>query len=134
MDLKTKKQRNRTKKEFTDYNDYRDRPFGLKWGTAFAIDELNKVIIENEKNSLKENKKLPQMSREEIDEVLQYAFLKSKPISIQVNKYNDLGFIADSIVGKFEGFEDTDYIYINQIRIGWSIIRNVRIKEDDKWE
>lgn len=30
----------RTKKEFLDYNEYRDRPFGLKWGTAFAMDEL----------------------------------------------------------------------------------------------
>ena len=47
MDLKTKSQRKRTEKIFVDYNDYRDRPFGLKWGTAFAIDELNKVITDN---------------------------------------------------------------------------------------
>ena len=39
------KKRKRTEKVFVDYNDYKDRPFGLKWGTAFAIDELNKVIL-----------------------------------------------------------------------------------------
>ncbi|BDP72679.1 hypothetical protein EfmAA96_04640 [Enterococcus faecium] len=27
----------RTAKKFIDYNEYRDRPFGLKWGTAFAM-------------------------------------------------------------------------------------------------
>lgn len=27
-------------KKFIDYNEYRDRPFGLKWGTAFAMEEL----------------------------------------------------------------------------------------------
>ena len=30
----------RTKKEFHEYNDYHDRPFGLKWGTDFAMEEL----------------------------------------------------------------------------------------------
>ncbi|BDP45555.1 TPA: hypothetical protein ACGV2A_000540 [Enterococcus faecium] len=30
----------RTAKKFIDYNEYRDRPFGLKWGTAFAMEEL----------------------------------------------------------------------------------------------
>ena len=72
------KTRKRTEKAFTDYNDYKDRPFGLKWGTAFAIDELNKVI---EDNKIRENvkiKEMPQMSRDEIDKVLQTAFLKTK--------------------------------------------------------
>ena len=28
----------RTKKTFTDYNQYKDRPFGLKWATAYAME------------------------------------------------------------------------------------------------
>lgn|GEM_PF-3645442 len=30
----------KTKKEFTPYNDYVDRPFDLKWPTAFPLGEL----------------------------------------------------------------------------------------------
>ena len=36
----------RTKKTFTDYNQYRDRPFGLKWATAYAMDDLMKGVVE----------------------------------------------------------------------------------------
>ena len=34
----------RTKKEFTPYNEYHDRPFELKWATAFALGELQEGI------------------------------------------------------------------------------------------
>lgn len=35
----------RTKKEFQDYNDFHDRPFGLKWGTAYAMDGATRFLI-----------------------------------------------------------------------------------------
>ena len=34
----------RTKKEFKPYNDYVDRPFELKWPTAFPLGELQAAI------------------------------------------------------------------------------------------
>ena len=127
MVLKTKNNK-RTHKKFEDYNDYRDRPFGLKWGTAFAIDELNKVIIDNKNKALKHTEELPQMIREEIDEILQYAFLKSKKISIQLNMKDDLGHYYDNIIGSFKGYADTDYLYIDNYRIEWNLIRNIRLE------
>lgn len=35
----------KTKKEYTTYNDYVDRPFDLKWPTAFPLGELQTAII-----------------------------------------------------------------------------------------
>ena len=47
----------RTAKKFIDYNEYRDRPFGLKWGMTYS-DVLSKTgnikLIGNEKNRVKE--------------------------------------------------------------------------------
>lgn len=44
----------RTAKKFIDYNEYRDRPFGLKWGTAFAMEELVNGIKKNEEEARKQ--------------------------------------------------------------------------------
>lgn len=102
--------RKKTKKEFVPYNDYQDRPFGLKWGTAFAIDELNKVITDNKEKETKTIKELPQMSRDDMDKILQVAFLKSKKVSIQLNVKDDFGNYFDSVVGQFEGYADSEFI------------------------
>lgn len=130
MVLKTAKDRGRTKKEFTDYNDYRDRSFGLKWNTAFAIDELNKVIVDNKETSLKVTQELPKMSRMEIDEVLQYAFLKTKKVSIQLNMKDENDNYLDNIIGSFNGYADTQYLYLSNYRVQWDFIRNIAIIED----
>lgn len=125
MDLKTK--RKRTDKTFEEYNDYRDRPFGLKWGTTFAIDELNKVITDNKANERKVIIELEQMSREAIDEVLQIAFMKSKRVSIQLNEKDHHGKYLDNLEGDFHGFADSDYLYINDRPLSWDLIRNIQL-------
>ena len=125
--MKTK--RKRTEKVFEDYNDYRDRPFGLKWGPAFAIDELNKVIEENKLKEKNKIKPLPLMSREAIDKILQYAFLKSKRITIQLNVKDDMGNLQENIEGDFKGFADFDCVYVNDEPIEWDLIRNIAIVE-----
>lgn len=117
-----------TKKEFIPYNDYVDRPFGLKWGTAFAIDELKNAIKESEDEFNKNNEVLPLMEREEIDEVLQFALLKSKILIIQLNVHDKYDNIIDIIEGKFQGFSDRQYLYIDNNPIEWELIRNVRLK------
>lgn len=127
--MKTRNQRKRTKKYFEDYNDYHDRPFGLKWGTAFAIDELNKVITDNKNSDRKVIEALVEMSREEIDEVLQYAFLKTKKVSIQLNNKDFYGNLSKNIEGYFKGFADYECLYIDDISIEWDLVRNIRIIE-----
>ncbi len=119
----------RTKKEFENYNDYHDRPFGLKWGTAFAIAELSALIVKTQSAALKDNKEYPLMSRFELDEVLQEAFLKSKQISIQVIERDEKGNLQDNIVGHFYGFSDEEYLYINEEGILWESIRNIALME-----
>lgn len=123
------KKRKRTEKVFVDYNDYKDRPFGLKWGTAFAIDELNKVITENKEADNKVVLELPQMMREDIDKVLQSAFLKSKSVSVQLNIKDELGHYQDNIIGKFDGLADGEFVYINNVAIEWFLIRNIALVE-----
>lgn len=123
------KKRKRTEKVFVDYNDYKDRPFGLKWGTAFAIDELNKVITENKEADNKVVLELPQMMREDIDKVLQSAFLKSKSVSVQLNIKDELGHYQDNITGKFDGMADGEFVYINNVAIEWVLIRNIALVE-----
>lgn len=127
MVLKTKKKRQRTDKVFVEYNDYHDRPFGLKWGTAFAIDELNKVINENKANDNKQVKLLPVMDRNEIDEILQLAFLKTLKVSVQLNEKDENGNYYDNITGYFKGFADSEFVYIEHTAILWESIRNIQL-------
>ncbi|WP_159649645.1 hypothetical protein [Erysipelothrix aquatica] len=119
--------RKRTKKEFKNYNEYQDRPFGLKWGTAFALAELTKTIDEGKDDALKVVSALPQMDREEIDAVLQFAFLKSKVISVQVNLMDDHQRLRESVTGKFEGMADDSFFYVEDYAISWDIVRNVAV-------
>ena len=47
----------RTKKEFTEYNDYQDRGMAYKWDTAFALGELQEEIrASNEESKRKYTK------------------------------------------------------------------------------
>ena len=71
----------RTAKKFIDYNEYRDRPFGLKWGTAFAMEELVNGIKKNEEEARKQPLPKQQMTLQEIDSILTEAFLSRKAAS-----------------------------------------------------
>lgn len=119
----------RTKKVFVDYNEYQDRPFGLKWGTAFALDELMKVVVKNQYEATKVIVELPQMSRNEIDKVLQIALLKSKHVAVQLNHRDDFGTLLESIHGSFMGYADEQYLYLDDLEISWENIRNISIIE-----
>lgn len=122
--------RQRTKKEFKDYNEYQDRPFGLKWGPAFALSELVQVITKAKSSALRKVDELPMMTRREIDTILQNAFLKSKEVSIQQSDRDSNGILQDSIQGKFMGLADEECLYIEDIAIAWDSIRNIKIIND----
>ena len=120
----------RTKKEFLDYNEYRDRPFGLKWGTAFAIDELMSGIKKNEAWAIKEIQPLTPMSREEIDAVLLESFLYHKKITLQRNTKDEFDRYLENIEGTFTGEAYDDYLVLEDTKIYWSDIRHIEKKEE----
>lgn len=108
----------RTKKfEFEDYHQYLDRPFGLKWGVVFAMEELRSTIEQGDTESKRYNSKLERMTREEIDLVLQEAFMFRKLLSIQLNARDELGCLDDNIEGYFQGIADSENLYINGLLI-----------------
>lgn len=123
----------RTNKTFQDYNEYRDRPFGLKWGTAYAMDELMKGVKENEAWATKEVAGLDLMTREEIDAILSESFLYHKPVSIQLNTKDEFGRFLDPIEGLFIGEAYEDYFVISDRPIFWTDVRHVEIKQEKKW-
>lgn len=125
--------RKRTKKEFREYNEYHDRPFGLKWGTAYAMEELVKGITNNESYALKENHVLEQMEQVEIDPILSESMLYSKEIEIQLNLRDEFGRFVDPITGIFQGEAYEDYFVMNDKKILWSDVRHVELMNNKKW-
>lgn len=123
---------NRTKKEFSDYNDYHDRGF-LKWVTAFAMEELTSGIDKNHAEATKNVSLLPQMSQQEISDVLKHAFLKTKAVSVQLNKKDSLGRPMESIDGFFSGNFHEEELLIDDNAILWEDIRHVQLIETIKW-
>ena len=120
-------------KQFQDYNDYHDRPFGLKWGTAFAMEELTSTIDENHLQASKNINAKPLMTREEIDEVLSFSYIKNQWVEIQLNERDEFGRFTEPFVGRFKGEAYVDYVVISDSRYNWEDIRHVGIKEVDKW-
>ncbi|MGX7030010.1 hypothetical protein [Vagococcus zengguangii] len=123
----------RTKKQFIPYNEYQDRPFGLKWGTAFAMDELTTAIDKNNQFSQKNIKAEELMSPSEIDEALAFAYLKNKPIEIQLNQWDKFGRLTESIRGDFKGECYEDYFVLDNQCYRWEEVRSVKIIEEIKW-
>lgn len=123
----------RTKKEFRDYNDFHDRPFGLKWGTAYAMDDLMKGVRANEEYALKNTAAKPLMTRDEVDIILSESFLKHKEITIQLNIVDEFGRLVDEQVGYFSGEAYQDYFVLNEKIIPWEDVRHVEIIQSEKW-
>lgn len=123
----------RTKKEFHEYNDYHDRPFGLKWVTAFAMEELMTNIHTNEEFAVKDNQPFEQMSQEEIDLLLVESFTYSKEVEIQLNSRDGFGRLVDNVTGFFLGEVSDDYLIIDNQKIFWEDIRHINIKNQKKW-
>ena len=123
----------RTAKKFIDYNEYRDRPFGLKWGTAFAMEELVNGIKKNEEEARKQPLPKQQMTLQEIDSILTEAFLSRKAVIIQLNLKDEFGRLLDEVEGHFIGEAYEDYFMIDQQTILWEDVRYIELKETKKW-
>lgn len=123
----------RTRKEFQEYNDFHDRPFGLKWGTAYALDDLMKGVRENETYAVKDTTAKPQMSREQIDIVLSDSFLQHKEVTIQLNLLDEFGRLVDEAIGHFTGEAYQDYFILEDQKIYWEDVRHIDIVDAAKW-
>lgn len=123
----------RTRKEFREYNAYHDRPFGLKWGTAYAMDELVTGIHANRREALKNNPALPEMARAEIDAVLLEAFLYRYPVTVQLHVKDQLGRYLDNLDGFFDGLADEAGFWLDDRAIAWEDVRHVAVVDYEKW-
>ena len=123
----------RTKKEFFDYNDYRDRGMAYKWDTAFAIGELQEGIKESTKESKRNLNRLPQQEISYIEYCLERSIKYNKILEVQLNSLDQLGRVKESIWGNFRGFMDLDVLLIGDQYIDYADIRHIKIHDFRKW-
>ena len=112
----------RTKKEFTPYNEYHDRPFELKWATAFALGELQEGIEASDEYSKRAFERLPQQTTEEIEEYLEQSLKNNQVLEIQLNTLDD-----------FEGMSSMEYAKVGHTHILFEEIRHIKSHEFTKW-
>ncbi|MCT9925458.1 hypothetical protein N7272_14980, partial [Enterococcus faecalis] len=79
----------RTKKEFKPYNDYVDRPFELKWPTAFPLGELQEATKETNDYHPREIDRLPQQAQAQIEHLLSRSIKQNKVLEIQLNSLDE---------------------------------------------
>nr|WP_225535375.1 MULTISPECIES: hypothetical protein [unclassified Enterococcus] len=123
----------RTKKEFFDYNEYRDRGMAYKWDTAFAIGELQEGIKESSVESSRDLERLPQQNRKYIEYCLERSIKHNKILEIQLNSLDELGRVKEPIWGNFRGFCDLDVLLIGDHYLDYTDIRFITIHDFRKW-
>lgn len=123
----------KTRKEFFDYNEYRDRGMGYKWDTAFALGELQEGIKESTKESKRDLERLPQQEIEYIEYCLERSIKHNKILEVQLNSLDQLGRVKEPIWGNFRGFMDLDVLLIGDQYIDYADIRHIKIHDFRKW-
>lgn len=123
----------KTKKEFTPYNDYEDRPFDLKWPTAFPLGELQAVIKETDEFSAREIERLPQQSQVQIEYLLDRSIKQNKVLEIQLNSLDNFNRVKPHVFGAFRGMAELDVVLIGDFQIDFFDIRHIKIHNFLKW-
>lgn len=123
----------KTRKEFFDYNEYRDRGMGYKWDTAFALGELQEGIKESTKESRRDLERLPQQEIEYIEYCLERSIKHNKILEVQLNSLDQLGRVKEPIWGNFRGFMDLDVLMIGDQYIDYVDVRHIKIHDFRKW-
>ena len=107
---------------------YEDRK-KLKW-YGFQLSEHTATLAQQKKEQLPVRAK-PQMTTNEISEILQQAQLKNTPIAIQTNQIIDDSYLSP-IEGVLTGYTE-EGIFLNQTLIGYDEIRHVEPVSLKKW-
>ncbi|MBO0475409.1 hypothetical protein JZO86_17235 [Enterococcus ureasiticus] len=123
----------KTRKEFFDYNEYRDRGMGYKWDTAFALGELQEGIKESTKESRRDLERLPQQEIGYIEYCLERSIKHNKILEVQLNSLDQLGRVKEPIWGNFRGFMDLDVLMIGDQYIDYADVRHIKIHDFRKW-
>ena len=109
---------------------YEDRNM-LKWIGFYLSDQtaaINKDVTERSKV----NNQKPLMQSEEIENVLNEARLKSKPVSVQLEALNENAQYYDDVIGMIRGYDELG-IYIGDQKVHYDEIRNVEVYNWKKW-
>lgn len=123
----------KTKKEFTPYNDYVDRPFDLKWPTAFPLGELQAAIKETNEFNAREIERLPQQSQVKIEYLLERSIKQNKVLEIQLNSLDEHDRVKPHVFGVFRGMAEFDVVLISDFQIDFYDIRHIKIHNFLKW-
>ena len=123
----------RTKKEFKPYNDYVDRPFELKWPTAFPLGELTEAIKNTDEYHARNIERLPQQSQQQIEYFLDRSIKQNKVLEIQLNSLDEYDRVKPHVCGVFRGMAEFDVVLIGEQEIDFYDIRHIQIHNFTKW-
>ncbi|RLK63267.1 hypothetical protein D3H64_05640 [Atopobacter sp. AH10] len=115
----------KTGKSFIDYNVYHDRPFGVKWGTAYAMEELLSAIELNHQEAIAESSLEPAMSEEELDQLLTAAYLKGEGVVVYLLEKDELDHHKKVIIGEVRGKVSADQLMIGDQLVDFEDIYRV---------
>ena len=115
----------------TYFNDqYRDR--GMKKWAGFFLSEHTAEQEKIQKRLAHTNPPKPQMSEQEIGEVLQIARIKNKSVAIQIEAIDNEGNYYDDIIGSLKGADSLGF-YVGNEKVHYDEIRNVKLVDHVKW-
>ncbi|EGO2601800.1 hypothetical protein [Enterococcus faecalis] len=123
----------RTKKEFKPYNDYVDRPFELKWQTAFPLGELTEAIKSTDEYHARNIERLPQQSQAQIEYLLDRSMKQNKVLEIQLNSLDEYERVKPHLFGVFRGMAEFDVVLLGDTEIDFYDIRHIKIHDFRKW-
>lgn len=126
-------QSRRTSKEFINYNAYQDRPFGLKWGTAFAMDELV-AAIQEEREAAEYQVEMPRaMSDQELNEALKEGYLTHSSLRVYRNVRDSWGRYEKPLEGYFYGESTLEVFWLSEQMVVFEEVRAIEVLEEEKW-
>lgn len=110
---------------------YKDRGM-QKWLNGFFLSDHTAAMQKDVAERSRVIEQKPQMDGREIEQVLEQARIKNKPVAVQLNSLNQENAYSDDIVGLVRGFDSLG-IYIDSKRILYDEIRNVELYDWHKW-
>ncbi|MGM0337726.1 hypothetical protein [Enterococcus sp. AZ007] len=110
---------------------YEDRGM-MKWLNGFYLSDHTAAMKADVAERSRIIKPKPQMDGEEIEEILETARLKNKPVAVQLNSLNQENAFSDDTIGLVRGYDSLG-IYIDNKRVLYDEIRNVELYDWHKW-
>lgn len=110
---------------------YEDRGM-LKWLNGFYLSDHTAAMKADVAERSRAIEQKPQMDGQEIEQILEKARIKGKPVAIQLNSLNQENAYSDDTIGMIRGFDSLG-IYIDNKHVHYDEIRNVKLYDWHKW-